>query len=211
MSHTQPNKSMGSVRSLLHDSRASTCSLARKIANAVTMDGRMSRWRRFTSDEWRWLDFFKGLPCMHVFRVREVHATGLGLTREGEIKNGARRPVVEDDADLQDHCAIGWGTWGYMERGRHEADGVVVWLATVHCSQNDNDVKAATRRARSKAGDDTWRSRRSATQEDGIKRKIFGMISDDARRLGHGGARWRRNEKEMNREREEEEEQRKKD
>uniref|UniRef100_A0A0D3GY78 Uncharacterized protein n=1 Tax=Oryza barthii TaxID=65489 RepID=A0A0D3GY78_9ORYZ len=39
MSHTQPNKSMGSVRSLLHDSRASTCSLARKIANAVTMDG----------------------------------------------------------------------------------------------------------------------------------------------------------------------------
>uniref|UniRef100_A0A0E0AT28 F-box domain-containing protein n=1 Tax=Oryza glumipatula TaxID=40148 RepID=A0A0E0AT28_9ORYZ len=141
-----------------------------------TMARRMSRWRRFTSDEWRWLDFFKGLPCMHVFRVREVHAIGMGLTGEGEIEDGARRPVVEDDADLQDHCAIGWGTWGYMERGRHEADGVVVWLATVHCSQNDNDVKAATRRARSKAGDDTWRSRRSATREDGIKRKIFGMI-----------------------------------
>uniref|UniRef100_A0A0E0EJS0 Uncharacterized protein n=1 Tax=Oryza meridionalis TaxID=40149 RepID=A0A0E0EJS0_9ORYZ len=100
MSHTQPIKSMGSMRSLLHDSRASTCSLARKIADAVTMDNRMSRRRRFTSDEWRWLDFFKGLPCMHLFRVREVHARlpwqgiGLGLTGEGEIEDGAQRPEL---------------------------------------------------------------------------------------------------------------------
>uniref|UniRef100_A0A0D3GY77 Uncharacterized protein n=1 Tax=Oryza barthii TaxID=65489 RepID=A0A0D3GY77_9ORYZ len=75
------------------------------------------------------------------------------------------------------------GVLGDIWRGRHEADGVVVWLATVHCSQNDNDVKAATRRARSKAGDDTWRSRRSATREDGIKRKIFGMIRVEAQSI----------------------------
>jgi hypothetical protein len=67
----------------------------------------MFRRRRFTLDERRWLNFFKGLSCMHVFRVREVHARlpwqgiGLGLTGEGEIKDGAQRPELEkDDADL---------------------------------------------------------------------------------------------------------------
>lgn len=61
---------------------------------------------------------------------------------------------------------------GKWRGGRGEADGVVARPTTVHCTRNGDDVEAATRRARSKAGDDTmaFPSIR-CTREDGIKMK----------------------------------------
>uniref|UniRef100_A0A0E0E033 Uncharacterized protein n=1 Tax=Oryza meridionalis TaxID=40149 RepID=A0A0E0E033_9ORYZ len=139
----------------------------------------MSRRRRFTLDERRWLDFFKGLPCMHVFRVREVHARlpwqgiGLGLTGEGEIEDGARRPELEKMMPISKIAAPLDGVLGGKWRGdRCEDDGMVARPAPVHCTRNGDDVKAATRRARSKAGNDTTAFPLiRCTREDGIKRK----------------------------------------
>uniref|UniRef100_A0A0E0NY73 Uncharacterized protein n=1 Tax=Oryza rufipogon TaxID=4529 RepID=A0A0E0NY73_ORYRU len=139
----------------------------------------MSRQRRFTLDERRWLDFFKGLPCMHVFRVRDVHARlpwqgiGLGLTGEGEIEDGARQPELEKMMPISKIVAPLDGVLGSKRRGgRGEADGMVARLAMVHCTPNGDNVKAAMCRACSKVGDDTtaFPSIRY-TREDVIKRK----------------------------------------
>ncbi len=63
---------------------------------------------------------------------------------------------------------------GQWRGGRGEADGVVAQPATVHCTRNGDNVKAATRRARSKAGDGmTAFPSIRCTREDGIKRKII--------------------------------------
>ncbi len=91
----------------------------------------MSRQWRFTLDEQRWLDFFKGLPCIHVFRVREVHARlpwqgiGLGLTGEGEIEDGARRPELEKMMPISKIAAPLGGVLG----------GKWSWFSSIHFSE----------------------------------------------------------------------------
>uniref|UniRef100_A0A0E0DQZ2 Uncharacterized protein n=1 Tax=Oryza meridionalis TaxID=40149 RepID=A0A0E0DQZ2_9ORYZ len=79
---------------------------------------------------------------LHVFRVREVHARlpwqgiGLGLTREREIEDGARRPELERMMPISKIATPLDGVLGDKWRGgRGEVDGVVARPATVHCTR----------------------------------------------------------------------------
>uniref|UniRef100_I1QQH8 Uncharacterized protein n=1 Tax=Oryza glaberrima TaxID=4538 RepID=I1QQH8_ORYGL len=98
---------------------------------------------------------------------------GLGLTGEGEIEDGARRPELEKMMPISKIATpLDGGCGGKWRRGRGKADGVMARPTTVHCTRNGDDVEAATRRARSKVGDDTTTFPLiRCTREDGIKMK----------------------------------------
>nr|BAD34359.1 hypothetical protein [Oryza sativa Japonica Group]BAD34402.1 hypothetical protein [Oryza sativa Japonica Group] len=97
----------------------------------------------------------------------------IGTHGEGEIEDGARRPELEKMMPISKIVAPLDGVLGgKWRRGRGKADGVVARPTTVHCTRNGDDVEAATRRARSKVGDDTTTFPLiRCTREDGIKMK----------------------------------------